>query len=116
MLTKQEVGRQGEDEAISFFLGEGFTLVDRNWFCRFGEIDVIVEKAQTLHFVEVKARFTDFEHPFEAISEQKRLRLSRAIGLWREGHPQWGRHPYQVDAFCLWQEQGKIKTEWIQGM
>ncbi len=116
MATKQEVGRFGEDEAISFFLGQGFTLVDRNWHCRYGEIDAIVEKAKTLHFVEVKARLTDFQHPFSAVSGQKRLRLTRAISAWREQHQQWAKHAYQVDAYCLWKEKGEMKTEWIQGM
>ena len=116
MPSKQDVGRAGEDEAITFFLEKGFSLVDRNWHCRLGELDVVVEKDKHLHFVEVKKRTTTFLHPFSAISNLKRLKVARAIDLWRQRHPEWARHSYQVDAFCIWRDHGEDKQEWIKGM
>lgn len=116
MATRQEVGQTGEDDAVSFFLAQGFAFVDRNWHCRYGEIDVIVERAGTLHFIEVKARVSGFQHPFSAISEQKRAKIENAVNLWRQAHPAHAALPYQVDAFCLWREEGVKKMAWIEGM
>lgn len=116
MNLRQAVGRDGEDEALLFFVEKGYTLTDRNWRCRYGEIDLIMEKAGTLHFIEVKARRSAFEHPLAAIGSQKRLRMGRAINLWLQRHPEWAAYPYQADAYCIWQEQGQKKTAWIEGI
>ncbi|MBP7006021.1 YraN family protein [Patescibacteria group bacterium] len=116
-LAVSDLGRCGEDLALEFFLGRGFLLVDRNWRCRFGEIDLLVEQAKTLHFVEVKMRLSKTQHPFEAISGKKRLHLERAIELWLQAHPSHEANPYQVDAFFLWKgSSGIFETEWIQGI
>jgi putative endonuclease len=116
VATRQAVGREGEDEALLFFLGEGYTLTDRNWRCRYGEIDLIMEKAGTIHFIEVKARRSSFEHPLAAIRERKRMRMGRAIDLWFQRHPERATSPYQADAYCIWQEQGQKRTAWIEGI
>lgn len=53
---RQTIGKRGEDTACDYLLGEGHTIVARNW--RWGklEIDIITLKDNALHFVEVKTR------------------------------------------------------------
>ena len=51
---KQKIGKIGEDIACKFLTKRGFTLLERNYWKKWGEIDVIVEKSNVLHFVEVK--------------------------------------------------------------
>lgn len=48
-------GKIGEDRAISFLEDHGFLVIDRNFYSRFGEIDLIASKDRVLHFVEVKS-------------------------------------------------------------
>lgn len=114
--ARQALGRRGEDEALAYFLEQGHAYVDRNWRCRAGEIDLIMERGGRLYFVEVKARQSASQHPFEAIPETKRLKLEAAIQRWLQGHPERAGQDYQVDAFCLWQENGQKKQAWIQGI
>jgi putative endonuclease len=53
---RRRFGDRGEDLAADFFIQNGFRLIERNWNCRLGEIDLIVEKQGKVHFVEVKIR------------------------------------------------------------
>lgn len=60
MTEKQEVGAWGEEQAALFLLRHGYEIVERNYQCRMGELDIvawqIVRKVRTLCFVEVKTR------------------------------------------------------------
>lgn len=53
------VGRSGEDRVASFLRKKGFTILKRNYQCRFGEIDIIAEYKEYIIFVEVKTRKAD---------------------------------------------------------
>ena len=82
---RRQFGDRGEDLALSYFLRRGYTLVDRNWSCRLGEIDLILQKGETLHFVEVKTRHTlTYGYPEESITGKKLCHLARAIELYLE--------------------------------
>ncbi len=48
-------GNQAEDIAISYLQDRGFKIVERNFYSRFGEIDIIALKDEVLHFIEVKS-------------------------------------------------------------
>lgn len=116
-LAVSNLGRCGEDLALEFFLERGFSFVDRNWRCRFGEIDLLVKQAKTLHFVEVKTRLSKTQDPFEAISSKKRLHLERAMELWLQAHPSHEAISYQVDAFLLRKSvSGAFEGVWVEGM
>lgn len=102
---RQVLGRRAEDEALAFFVSRGFSFVDRHWTCRAGELDLVLERGSRLHFIEVKARASCQQHPFEAIPFRKRHRLALAISAWLQAHPEAASLPYQVDAYCLWRDQ-----------
>lgn len=68
-------------------VGLGYDVVDRNWRCAQGEIDIVAVQGRQLAIVEVKTRrSTAFGHPFEAIDERKRRRLWRLAQAWIEAH------------------------------
>jgi len=48
-------GNIAEDKACSFLKEHGFIIIDRNYYSRFGEIDIIAIKEEVLHFIEVKS-------------------------------------------------------------
>lgn len=74
----KELGRRGEEVAASFLKKEGFRILERNYRCRLGEVDLIVEKKEKILFVEVKTRrSTDTVSPLELISEKKQFHISR---------------------------------------
>jgi putative endonuclease len=83
MAAKDELGKRGEDVALSYLCAAGYRLVDRNWRCAQGEIDLIVAQGGEVVFVEVKTRSSvKFGHPFEAITATKLARLRRLAAAW----------------------------------
>ncbi len=83
MARKDDLGRQGEECAAVYLAARGYTLIERNWRCSQGEIDLIVEHCGEVVFVEVKTRSgTRFGHPFEAVTVAKLARLRRLAGTW----------------------------------
>jgi putative endonuclease len=72
VLTSRSSGAWGEDLALRYLTRRGYTLVERNYRTRHGEIDLIVRKDDTLVFVEVKLRRgTGFGDPLEAVTARK---------------------------------------------
>jgi putative endonuclease len=82
------VGRAGEDLAVAWYLEHGYEVVDRNWSCREGELDVVARRG-TLHvFCEVKARSSaTFGLPSEAVGPLKRARVRRLAAMWFAQRP-----------------------------
>lgn len=77
--TPQSFGQHCEQRACEFYQGLGYTLLQRNYRCDVGEIDLIVKKDEQLVFVEVRARRSDkFMHPLESISPRKVQHIRRA--------------------------------------
>jgi putative endonuclease len=88
MAATDDLGRRGERLAEQHLLARGYRLVERNWRCRQGEIDLVVRDGDALVFVEVKTRTsTAFGHPFEAITPVKLARLRRLAVEWCTAHP-----------------------------
>ena len=74
-MKRKNLGFNGEAEVGSFLLKQGFNIVAKNYHSRYGEIDIIAEKGETLAFVEVKTRSKRFFSIFQAITLRKRLRI-----------------------------------------
>ncbi len=69
-------GSQGERSARSYLEGKGYRVLETNYRCPWGEVDIIAQKGQTLVFVEVRTRKgTKFGTPEESLTPQKLERL-----------------------------------------
>jgi len=100
MAAKDELGARGERLAERHLLRTGMTLLDRNWRCPQGEIDLVLRDGDEVVFVEVKTRSSvAFGHPLEAITAAKLARLRRLAGAWCEAHPGAGR--IRIDAVAV---------------
>jgi putative endonuclease len=87
MADKDELGRAGEERAARYFADIGFSVIDRNWRCAAGEIDLVAVDEEHVVIVEVKTRRGEgFGHPFEAIDARKRARLWRLATAWVAAH------------------------------
>lgn len=70
------------------YRGLGYVIVEQNWCCRFGELDLIVQSARHLVFVEVKARRNAlFGGPGAAVSRAQRERICTAAECFVNAHP-----------------------------
>ncbi len=83
MTTSKELGKKGEDIAVKYLSGEGYTILERNWFCDHREIDIIARQGDQIVIVEVKSRGEDyFEEPWDAVSPSKIRNLVEAAEAW----------------------------------
>lgn len=85
MAAKDTVGRWGEDVAARHLVAAGLVILDRNWRCSVGEIDIIARDGRTLVFCEVKTRRGGgYGTPFEAVTVAKARRQRRLAAQWLE--------------------------------
>ena len=85
MAHNAELGRRGEQLAVDHLEARGMAVLERNWRCRLGEIDIVARDGGDLVFIEVKTRSNgDYGHPFEAITPVKLARLRRLAIAWCE--------------------------------
>ncbi len=77
------LGRRGEDLVAGWYEHNGYDVLDRNWRCSAGEIDVVARRGRTTIFCEVKTRTsTAFGAPAEAVTPAKQARLRRLAIRW----------------------------------
>ena len=92
LFTTKQTGDSAERIAEIFLIGHGLTLVVRNYRCRFGEIDLIMQQRDTLVFVEVRLRRTrkgnDFGGPAASITAGKQARIIAAAHHYLAGMKQ----------------------------
>ncbi len=80
---RRALGARGEEAVARWYEQQGYRVVDRNWRCRDGELDLILERARVIVFCEVKTRRSDrFGAPVEAITHRKRQRLRILAAKW----------------------------------
>lgn len=78
MNTRKKLGNRGERIAASFLRKQGCQIIEKNYHSFLGEIDIVAKEGESIVFVEVKTRrSTDFGLPEEALSYDKRRRLSK---------------------------------------
>jgi putative endonuclease len=71
-------GKEGEDLASAYLVRRGYRIVERNFKCVYGEIDLIAWEGKTLVFVEVKSRSSaKFGGPEGAVNLRKQMKISR---------------------------------------
>ncbi len=98
MKTKQ-VGEIGEDLAEKYFRRQGYRIIERNFYTRFGEIDIIVKKKNVLVFVEVKVRLGR-GRPEWGIDRKKISRVVKMAEVYiSQENPQYKN--LRIDALCI---------------
>lgn len=76
-------GRIGERLAARYLQKRGYSILQTNWTCRWGEIDIVAKKDGKLRFVEVKFRSsTSYGFGYEAVTHSKRKKLKRTVQMY----------------------------------
>ena len=101
-LVKDVLGRWGEDVAAAHLTAAGLEVLERNWRCREGELDVVArDRDGTVVFVEVKTRSgTGYGLPAEAVTRQKARRVRQLACRWLLAHPA-GAAPLRFDVVAV---------------
>jgi putative endonuclease len=90
--AKDVRGRLGEDLAAAHLVGLGYSVLERNWRCELGELDIVARDGDVLVVCEVKTRSSRrFGDPLEAVTPAKASRLRRLAARWVSTHDVWPR-------------------------
>ncbi len=85
---KQALGKFGEDLAASYLRKKGFRILIRNFKARYGELDIVCTKDNTLVFVEVKTRIgRSYGLPEEAVTSGKLREVIKTAQFYTQTHP-----------------------------
>jgi putative endonuclease len=78
MCSRVELGKQGEEVAVNFLKKQGYKILEKNFRCKCGEIDIIALQKKTVVFVEVKTRSSlEFGSPQASVTSKKRIQLTK---------------------------------------
>jgi putative endonuclease len=87
MRAKDARGRLGEELAAAHLIAQGLIVLDRNWRCAVGEVDIVARDGDALVICEVKTRSSRrFGSPLEAVTVAKAARLRRLAACWVRAH------------------------------
>jgi len=114
---RQTLGRLGENEATAYLKKQGYQLLQRNYRCRLGEIDIIALDGGTLVFVEVRCRSSGrFGLPQESIHWHKQSRLRKVAQYYLKA-VQKEEAPVRFDVLALLfdRENQPVHVEHIKG-
>ena len=112
--TRGEAGQRAEVLAAAFLVARGLTIVERNFRCRRGEIDIIARDGEALVFVEVRLRSrSDFGGAAASITPAKRARIAAAASYYLARLARVP--PCRVDALLFdTLESGRV--EWLRNI
>ena len=96
-MNTREIGNIAENKAIEFLENRGFVIIDRNFYTKFGEIDIIAKKDNIFHFIEVKSgkKFLSIYN----ITPTKMDRIIKSIKVYIQKNRL--KTPYQIDAITI---------------
>ena len=115
MRAKDAWGRFGEEVAARHLRSEGLIVLDRNWRCDVGEIDIVAREGNTLVVCEVKTRSgTGFGSPLEAVTATKAARLQRLAACWLRAHDVRPRD-IRIDVVGVIAGKGAPRIEHVRG-
>ncbi len=108
MHTKAK-GNIAEDRACDYLRSNGYRIIDRNVYNRFGEIDIVAFKENVIHFVEVKSGMT-YESAVNNLTRSKLQKLNRTLQTYLQQKKL--NSDYCIDALIV-SDEG---TEWIENI
>ena len=116
MAREQNPGVLAEHHALMLLQAKGWVLLDQNWRCRWGELDLVLAKNRHVLVVEVKGRRAASidGHGLAAFHPQKRRRMARAIHCWRKRNPQWGDKLLRVVLVLVPLAPSKVPVRWFE--
>ena len=116
--SQQRLGDWAEQRALRLLRQRGWRLLDRQWRCRWGELDLVMRKGQRLLLVEVKARRGGpggvDGGGLAALRPDKRLRLRRSWDCWLAAHPHWQGSPVEMVAALVPLPPARLPVRWIR--
>ncbi|MCU0496756.1 MAG: YraN family protein [Anaerolineae bacterium] len=114
MNRAHQTGQQGEQIALNYLRGRGYQIVEVNWHCLEGEIDIIAQLDHLWVFVEVRTRRSELlEAALESITLSKRQKLLRAVYQYLQVH-QLEECEWRIDLIAIALDRGKAQITQVE--
>lgn len=115
MAYSQEMGKKAEDQACHFLRQHGLQLITRNYRCRVGEIDLIMQDKEVLCFIEVRFRQ---QHGFgsgaESVTRSKQNKLIKAAYYYLQQEKLLEKVACRFDVVAVTSQASATPVEWIK--
>lgn len=109
--NKRAIGRFYEEEALNFLQMNGYRFVDKNVWTAGGEIDLVMEKADRLYFVEVKYRSSEaYGNPRLSITRKKKSNMTKAALYYLKS----GYKPYSIAFLGITKKEDTLDFDFIE--
>lgn len=114
MEPRKQMGNTSEDIALDYFTEHGYQLIQRNFQCKAGEIDLIVQKDDTLVFVEVRSRTgNQYGEPSETVNRKKQEKIKKTARYYLYCNQYLEKYYSRFDVISIVWQNGSPAIEWI---
>ena len=114
MYKNQLIGQNGEDIAVNYLKDLGYEIIERNFSCRQGEIDIIARDKEEVVFIEVKSRTSLlYGTPIEAVDHLKKKHLKSVINYYLYKHKLENNY-IRIDIIEVYFKDGYFKLNHIK--
>lgn len=111
----QQKGLYFENLALNYLKKQGLILLQRNYHCRFGEIDLVMQDATGIVFIEIRFRGNiDYGSAFDSVNRYKQEKIIRTARLYLLQHGLYEQVPTRFDVVSATKQNGKTSLHWIR--
>jgi len=117
MNNNKNIGKLGEEIAHLYLINKKYKILEQNYKCKYGEIDIIAEKNNIISFIEVKTRQNIFfGNPVEAITKMKQKHIYNSATYYLIHQKIHNSIQVQLDAIEIYIQWPSIKLNHIKGI
>jgi putative endonuclease len=114
---RRATGNAGEDHAVEWLERRGFSIIDRNWRCARGEVDIVARDGDTIVFIEVKTRTGQtVGHPLEAVTPRKLARIRQLVPAWFHAHREQTARAIRIDCIAVTMIADHVAIEHVEAL
>lgn len=113
-MNKRALGKRYEEKACRYLESKGMKMVEKNFRCRQGEIDLIGLHEGYLVFVEVKYRAENAGHAAEAVTEAKQRKICRTADYYRYRHRIGEDRAMRYDVVAMQGTENNLRIVWYK--
>jgi len=115
MVSAIITGQLAENLSGQFLQQQGASILERNYRCNVGELDIIAKHNDSIVFVEVRFRKNiAFGNPLETITLSKQKKLIKAASYYLQRNKNFAKKPCRFDVIAVTIQQNEYQFEWIQ--
>ncbi len=113
--SSKQVGNDAESLACDYLQRQGMSLLTRNFHCKCGELDLVMQDKNSIVFVEVRYRSNPhYGSPADSVTSAKQDKLIKTALYYLQQHPGLARRASRFDVIAISSRNAETKIEWIK--